>query len=78
LFSSNLSGNLAYIKSNFEGISTTIFRLEAVGAEMHGTLVMVKSTVCKVGLACGEVADSIKSKLQKYWAKMMAMRHSAK
>jgi hypothetical protein len=29
LFSSNLSGNLAYIKSNFGGISTTIYCLEA-------------------------------------------------
>jgi hypothetical protein len=45
LFSSNLLRNLAYIKSNFGGISTTISCLEAVGTEMHDTLVLVMSTV---------------------------------
>jgi hypothetical protein len=63
LFSSNLSGNMAYIKSNFGGISTTIFCLEAVGAEMHDAfLVLVKSILCEVGHACGKVGDSVKSK----------------
>jgi hypothetical protein len=65
MFSSNLSGNLAYIKSNFGGISTTIFCLEAVGADMYDALVLVNSTVCEVGHAHGKVADSVKSKLQK-------------
>jgi hypothetical protein len=60
-----LSGNLAYIKSNFGGISTTISRLEAVGAEVHDALALVKSTECEVGHTCGKVADSVKSKLQK-------------
>jgi hypothetical protein len=55
LFSSNLTGNLAYIKSNFGGISTTVSPLEAVGVEMHDTLVLVKSTVCEVLLARGKV-----------------------
>jgi hypothetical protein len=31
LFSHSLSGNLAYIKSNFGAISSTVTRLEAVG-----------------------------------------------
>jgi hypothetical protein len=62
-FFSNLSGNLAYIKTNFGSISTTISHLEAVGAEMHGTLVLVKSTECKVGHACGKVGASLKFKL---------------
>jgi hypothetical protein len=42
LFSINLSGNLAYIKPNFGGISTTTSPLEAVGVEMHDALVLVK------------------------------------
>jgi hypothetical protein len=42
LFSSNLSGNLAYTKTNFGGISTTVSRLEAVGAEVHDALILVK------------------------------------
>jgi hypothetical protein len=58
-----LSGNLAYIKTNFGSISTTISHLEAVGAEMHGTLVLVKSTECEVGHACGKVGASLKFKL---------------
>jgi hypothetical protein len=48
-FFSNLSGNLPYIKSKLGGISTTISRLEAVGAEMHDDLVLVKSSECEVG-----------------------------
>jgi hypothetical protein len=35
LFSHSLSGNLAYIKSNFGAISSTITCLEAVGAQLH-------------------------------------------
>jgi hypothetical protein len=65
LFSSNLSGNLAYIDSHFGGISTTNSRLEAVGTERHDSLVLVKSTECEVWRAHSKVADSLKSKLQK-------------
>jgi hypothetical protein len=49
LFSSNLLGNLAYIKLNFGGLSTKMSRLEAIGAEMHDAFVLVKGTVCEVG-----------------------------
>jgi hypothetical protein len=63
-FFSNFSGNLAYIKSNFGGISTTISHLEAVGAEMHDALVLVKSTACEVGHTRDKLGDSVKSKLQ--------------
>jgi hypothetical protein len=65
LFSSTLSGNLAYTKSNFGGISTTISCLEAVGVDIHDALVLVHSTECEVWRAHGKVADSMKSKLQK-------------
>jgi hypothetical protein len=59
LFSGNLSGKLGlYNKLNFGGISTTISRLEAVGAEMHDALVLAKSTVCEVGRARGRVGDA--------------------
>jgi hypothetical protein len=63
-FFCDLSGNLAYIKSNFGGISTMISCLEAVGLEMHDALVLVKGTECEVEHARGEVGDSMKSKLQ--------------
>jgi hypothetical protein len=43
LFSSDLSGKLAYIKSNFVLVSKTIARLEAVGVEMNDALDIVKS-----------------------------------
>lgn len=59
LFSSNLKGNLAYIKSNFGGISTTTSCLEAGGAEMNDALVLVKSTESEVRHAQGKVADSM-------------------
>jgi hypothetical protein len=56
---------LVYIKSNFGAISIIISRLQADGAEMHVTLVLVKSTECEVQHTRGKVADSVKSKLQK-------------
>jgi hypothetical protein len=61
-----LSGNLGYIKSKLGGISTTVSRLEAVGAGIHDALVLVKSTdnECEVGHVHGKVGDSMKSKLQ--------------
>jgi hypothetical protein len=59
-----LSGNLAYRKSNFGGIPTTVSHLEAVGAEMHDALVLVKSTEYEVGHSRGKVGDRVKSKLQ--------------
>jgi hypothetical protein len=43
LFSSDLSGKLAYNKSNFMIVSKTIARLEAVGVEMNDALDIVKS-----------------------------------
>jgi hypothetical protein len=41
LFSSDLSGKLAYIKSNFFVVSKAIACLEAVGVEMNDTLDIV-------------------------------------
>jgi hypothetical protein len=61
-FFSNLSGNLPYIKSKLGGISTTISRLEAVGAEMHDALVLVKSTECEVGHSECEVGHTWQSR----------------
>jgi hypothetical protein len=43
LFSSDLSGNLAYIQSNFVVISKTTASLAAVGAEMNDTLGLVNN-----------------------------------
>jgi exonuclease VII small subunit len=43
LLSSDLSGKLAYIKSNFVVVSKTIASLEAVGVEMNDALDIVKS-----------------------------------
>jgi hypothetical protein len=63
MFSSNLSGNLTYIKSKFGGISTTISHLEAVCVEMHDDMVLVKRTECEVGHTRGKVRDSVKSKV---------------
>ena len=43
LFFSDLSGNLAYIKSNFVVTSKTVARVEAVGVRMKDALDIVKS-----------------------------------
>jgi hypothetical protein len=58
LFSHSLSGNLAYIKSNFGVISSTITRLEAAGAQLRDFLELVQSVECQIGQAYDKVADS--------------------
>jgi hypothetical protein len=64
LFSHRLPGNLAYIKSNFGTISSTITRLEAVGAQFHDSLELVQGAERQIGQAQGRVADRVKSKLK--------------
>jgi hypothetical protein len=65
LFSSDLSGKLAYIKSNFMTVSKTIAHLEAVGVEMNDVLDIVKSAECALEQARGKVAENVKNKLKK-------------
>jgi hypothetical protein len=64
LFSHSLSGNLAYIKSNFGAISSTITCLEAVGAQLRYSLELVKGAEHQIGQAHDKVADRVKSKLE--------------
>jgi hypothetical protein len=60
LFSSDLFGKLAYIKSNFVVVSKTIARQEAVGVEMNDALDIVKSAERAVEQARGKVAENVK------------------
>jgi hypothetical protein len=62
LFSSDLSGKLAYMKSKFLVVSKTIACLEAVGVEMNDALDIVKSTERAVEQARGSVAENLKKK----------------
>jgi exonuclease VII small subunit len=64
LFSSDLSGKLAYIKSNFLVVSKTIARLEAVGVEMNDALDIVKSAGRAVEQARGKVAENVKKQIE--------------
>jgi hypothetical protein len=64
LFSSDLSGILAYIKLNFVVVSKTIAHLEADGLEMNNALDIVKRTQCTLEQACGKVAENVKKKIQ--------------
>jgi exonuclease VII small subunit len=59
LFSSDMSGRLAYIKSNFVVLSKTIARLEAVGVEMNNALDIVKSAQRALEQARGKVAENV-------------------
>jgi hypothetical protein len=59
LFSISLSGSLAYIKSNYGGIATTISRLEAVGADLHESLELIKGVECETGRAIGKIGDAV-------------------
>jgi exonuclease VII small subunit len=61
LLSSDPSGKLAYIKSNFVVVSKTIARLEAVGV-MNDALDIVKSAERAVEQARGKVAENVKKK----------------
>ena len=63
LFSSSLSGSLAYIKSNYGGIATTISRLSAVGTDLNESLELIKGVRCDIGRARGKIGDAVKSKL---------------
>jgi hypothetical protein len=58
-----LSGSLAYIKSNYGGIVTTISRLEAVGTDLHESLELINGVRCDIGPARGKIGDAVKSKL---------------
>jgi hypothetical protein len=64
LFSSTMSRNLAYIKSNFSVISKSITSLEAVGKQLCNALQIVKNTESELHKARGEVAVKISAKLR--------------
>jgi exonuclease VII small subunit len=64
LFSPDLSGKLAYMKSKFLVVSKTIARLEAVGVEMNDALDIVKRTERAVEQARGKVAENVKKQIQ--------------
>jgi hypothetical protein len=65
LVSSDLSGKLAYIKSNFFVVSKTIAGLGAVGVEVNDALDIVKSTKHALEQARGKVAENVKNKFKK-------------
>ena len=64
-FSSTMSRNVAYIKSNFSVISNSITRLEAVGMQLCNALKIVKEAESELHKAQGEVAVKISAKLQR-------------
>jgi hypothetical protein len=74
LFSSDLSGKLAYIKSNFSIVSKTIACLEAVGVEMNDALDIVKSTEHALKQARGKVAKKVSINSRKCWSKIMGFQ----
>jgi hypothetical protein len=65
LFYSDLSGKLAYIKSNFVVVSKTIACLEAVGVETNDALDIVKGTERAVEQSRDKVAENVKNKFKK-------------
>jgi hypothetical protein len=65
LFSSNLSGKLAYMKCKFVVVSKTIACLEAVGMEMNdNALDIVKSAERAVEQARDKEAENVKKQIQ--------------
>ena len=64
-FSETLARNLAYIGSNFSGLSRAITRLETVGMELSDALNIVKQTESDLKQAKGKVAEKISDKLQR-------------
>ena len=64
LFSSDLSGKLACVKSKFLVVSKTIATLQAVGVEMNGALDIVKSAERAVEQARDKVAENVKKQIQ--------------
>jgi hypothetical protein len=64
LFSATMSRNLAYIKSNFCGISKSITRLETVAIQLCCAINIVKQTESELSRAQGEVANKVSAKLQ--------------
>jgi hypothetical protein len=65
MFSSDLSGNLVYIKSNFVLVLKTIAHLEAVGVEMNEALDLVKGAKHALQPARGKVAGGEEKKKKK-------------
>jgi hypothetical protein len=59
LFSSDLSGKLAYMKSKFLVVSKTIASLEAVGVEMNDALDIAKSAEHALEQARGKIAENV-------------------
>jgi hypothetical protein len=59
-----LSRNLAYIKSNFSKLATTITQLETTGVELCRGLELVKNVESELNVAHGMVGDNVFAKLQ--------------
>ena len=76
LFSSDLSGKLAYIKSNFLAVSKTVACLEAVAVEMNDALDIVKSAERALEQARDKVAENVKKKTnsRKCWSEIMGFQ----
>jgi hypothetical protein len=64
LFSFDLSGKLAYMKSKFLVVSKTIACLEAVGVEMNDALGIAKIAERALEQARGKVAENVKKQFQ--------------
>jgi hypothetical protein len=59
-----MSRNLAYIKSNFCGISKSITCLQAVAIQLCDAINIVKQTESELSRAQGEVANRVSAKFQ--------------
>jgi hypothetical protein len=60
-----MSKNLAYIKTNFCGISKSITRLETVGIQLCGAINIVKQTESGLSRVQGEIANKVNAKSQR-------------
>jgi hypothetical protein len=79
LFSNNtLSGNLAYIKSNFSKLATTITQLETTGVEVCRGLELVKNVESELNVAHGTVDDNVFPNYKVYSIEMKDIQQSAR
>jgi len=64
LLSVTMSSNLAYIKTNYCGISKSITRLETVGMQLCDAINIVKQTESELWRVQVEVTNKVNAKLQ--------------
>jgi hypothetical protein len=65
LLSVTMSRNLAYIKTNYCGISKSITRLETVGVQLCDAINNVKQTESELSRVRDEVTNKVNAKLQR-------------